>query len=426
MLAVMRQRNFALLWSGQLISMVGDWVLLVALPFYVYQRTGSALATGAMFIVETAPRLVLGSVAGVFVDRWNRRWTMIAADFSRAIILLPLLLLHSNNTLWLVYVVAFAETTFSQFFSPAFAAMVPILVEEQNLTGANSADSLGEELTRLIGPTLGGAMFGLLGLNSVVLLDSLSYVFSGIMILLIVLPAATRNIPVEPVLSGKFPLFNVWREWREGIRLMRKERLIAALFIIVATAMVGEGAGRAIYVPFLTQVARGNPIVFSWILTAQGVGGVIGSLILNRVDKLIGPFRLVAFGALATGLLSMLEVTFPILPVVLLSTAFSGAPVVFFYVGVYTLLQRYTEDRYRGRVFGAYTNNNTVLLLIGLFAASMLGDRIGIRPTMYLSGAFYFLAGVVALVLLRSSLRNALYGMIKARKLLNIKDDAIQ
>ncbi len=415
MLAVMRQRNFTLLWCGQLISMLGDWVLLVALPFYVYQRTGSALATGAMFIVETLPRLFLGSIAGVFVDRWNRRWTMIAADFSRAFILLPLLLLHGSSAIWLVYVVAFAETTLSQFFSPAFGALLPILVEERHLTAANSLNSLGEELTRLMGPTLGGAMFGLLGLNSVVVADSFSYVFSGFMILLIILPASAICISARDVPAEKSALLSVWREWLAGLRLMRKERLIAALFIIVGTAMIGEGAGRAIFVPFLSQVAGNNPIIFSWILTSQGVGGVVGSLVLNRVNRLIGPFRLVAFGALLTGLLSLIEVTFPKLPVVFICTALSGAPVVFFYVAVYTLLQRSAEDRYRGRVFGAYLNNNTVLLLIGLFTSSFLGDHIGIRHTMYLSGLFYFLAGVVAFVLLRSFYSNALREQEAAR-----------
>jgi len=76
MLAALRQRNFALLWFGQLISLLGDWILFVALPFYIYTLTGSTLATGIMFMVQTLPRLFLGSVAGVFVDRWNRRRTM--------------------------------------------------------------------------------------------------------------------------------------------------------------------------------------------------------------------------------------------------------------------------------------------------------------------------------------------------------------
>ena len=88
MLAVLRQRNFSLLWFGGVLSVVGDFFLFIALPFFVYERTGSALATGAMFAAETLPRLLFGSVAGVFVDRWDRKKTMVFADVSRAVILL--------------------------------------------------------------------------------------------------------------------------------------------------------------------------------------------------------------------------------------------------------------------------------------------------------------------------------------------------
>ena len=90
MLAILRQRNFALLWLGSLISFVGDWVLFIALPVYIYDLTGSALATGGMFIAQTAPRLLFGSIAGVFVDRWDRRRTMIVANLLSAAVLLLL------------------------------------------------------------------------------------------------------------------------------------------------------------------------------------------------------------------------------------------------------------------------------------------------------------------------------------------------
>src|SRR6478609_10181441 len=111
MLVALRQRNFALLWVGQLISVFGDWVLLIALPFYIFDLTGSALATGAMFIAQTVPKVLLGSVAGVFVDRWDRKRTMIAADLSRAALLLTLLTVHSAHSLWIVYVAGFAQGT---------------------------------------------------------------------------------------------------------------------------------------------------------------------------------------------------------------------------------------------------------------------------------------------------------------------------
>ncbi|MBO0795593.1 MAG: MFS transporter, partial [Ktedonobacteraceae bacterium] len=125
MLAVLRRRDFALLWLGQLISLTGDWVLFITLPFYVYQLTGSALATGAMFVVQILPRALFGSLAGVFVDRWSRKWTMIASDLSRAGLLLFLLFFHSRDQVWLVYVIGTLETSISLFFTPARSAIVP-------------------------------------------------------------------------------------------------------------------------------------------------------------------------------------------------------------------------------------------------------------------------------------------------------------
>lgn len=117
MLRLLRQRNFSLLWVGQFISVIGDWVLFIALPFYTYSLTGSVLATGAMFIVSTLPRLVLGSVAGVFVDRWDRKRTMIMADVLRVFLVAMLLLVRSSDWLWLIYLSSFLELILSQFFT---------------------------------------------------------------------------------------------------------------------------------------------------------------------------------------------------------------------------------------------------------------------------------------------------------------------
>ena len=197
MLAVLRRRNFALLWLGQLVSQIGDMVLMVALPFYVYQLTGSLLQTGLMYIVETLPRILFGSLAGMFVDRWDRRWTMIVSDFGRAAALL-LLLAHSPSSLWLLYAVACIQSIISLFFVPASSATTPTLVPEHQLVAANSLQSLNESVMRLVGPPLGGALLALAGIAGVVLVDSASFLFSAAMLLLIVAPKPARPIADSP------------------------------------------------------------------------------------------------------------------------------------------------------------------------------------------------------------------------------------
>src|SRR5215207_4222386 len=109
MFRLLRQRNFALLWFAGLTSMIGDWVLFISLPIYTYNLTQSTLATGLMFMVGTLPRILLGSLAGVYVDRWDRRKTMAAADWSRAVLILLLLFVRSAEWIWIVYLVAFIE-----------------------------------------------------------------------------------------------------------------------------------------------------------------------------------------------------------------------------------------------------------------------------------------------------------------------------
>ena len=198
MISILRQRNFGLLWFGQVISVAGDWVLFASLAFYVYALTGSVLASGAMMIVSTVPRVVLGSVAGVFVDRWDRRGTMIAADLGRALVLLPLLAVHTAGDMWIVYLAAFAEAAISQFFGPAKNALVPRIVTSEQLVRANSANSVGEQVGRLVGPAVGGFMLARFGVQSVVAFDVLSFVVSAAMIALMEAtcgrtPAATTH-----------------------------------------------------------------------------------------------------------------------------------------------------------------------------------------------------------------------------------------
>src|SRR5215207_1908460 len=115
MLATLRQRNFGLLWLAGLISLAGDWMLRIALPIYVYQLTGSALATSTMLIAGMLPDLLFGSIAGVFVDRWDRKRTMVICNLLLAIGLLPLLLVRSPGDVWIVYLVMAVEAVIAMF-----------------------------------------------------------------------------------------------------------------------------------------------------------------------------------------------------------------------------------------------------------------------------------------------------------------------
>jgi MFS family permease len=410
MLAILRQRNFALLWLGSLISFVGDWVLFIALPVYVYDLTGSALATGGMFIAQTAPRLLFGSIAGVFVDRWDRRRTMIVANLLSAAVLLLLLPVRSITDLWLVYLAAFLQASISLFFQPAESALVPALVGEEHLVHANALTALNWELTRLIAPPLGGLVMALFGLGSVIAIDSLSFLLSAALIALIALPAAER---VRPNVVHHAHVASVWRavwhELIEGLRLVRRDRLVRALFIITGVAMVAEGIINVLGFPWLKQVLHGDALTRGWMASAQAVGGLIGGLLIGRVSRLVRPVYLIGLSGIVLGLVSLalINVTaLPIdaslwLPVALLLKLLQGVPIMGLFVSVDTLLQQSVADRYRGRIFGAYGAISALTMLGGQAAAGLLGDQVGLVPVLNWMGIMYLLAGVCALALLR-------------------------
>ena len=149
MLAVLGRRHFAILLAAGLISSFGDLVVAIALPFYVFDLTHSALATGTVFIASTLARLIVGSVAGVFVDRWERKPTMVVADLTRVGLMLLLLAVRSRDTIWIVYLVAFVESSVSTFFEPAKSALIPRLVEARQLTAANALSSVSDNVISL-------------------------------------------------------------------------------------------------------------------------------------------------------------------------------------------------------------------------------------------------------------------------------------
>ncbi len=401
MLATLRQPNFALLWTAGLVSQIGNWVLIAALPFYVYERTGSTLASGMIWIAYTLPGLLLGSVAGVFVDRWDRKRTMVVVNLLQAALMLVLLLVGSAEWLWLVYLVALLESALGQFFAPAENSLLPSLVGEERLLQANALNSLNDNLARVVGPSLGGALFGFFGLQAVVLVDSASFLVAGVLISLISSPAASRGADIGPTgdeAAGS--LARVWREWIAGLGLVRANRVLRAVFIVMGVSLLADSILTALLVPFVNSVAEGGAQALGAILTVRGVAGLIGGVVIGWVGKRAGPARILGWSLILLGALFLVEVNFPYIPLILMVTLLNGPPVIGWLTGQQTLLQAGTDDEYRGRVFGAYGTTNALMLLAGTGLGSFLGDIVGVVPLLNVSGVLYSLAGLLALGLL--------------------------
>jgi Na+/melibiose symporter-like transporter len=176
---VTRHRDYRFLLSAGFVSMTGDWILNIGLVYYVYALTGSTLASGTVLLAAIAPQVLLGSVAGVYVDRWDRRRTMIAANLLLAVILLPLLAVHDASRLWIVYPVVVLSTCVEQFFYPAEQALVPHLVDAGDLITANALNGQNRNLARLVGAAIGGVAAHAGGIALVAAIDAVTFVLAA-------------------------------------------------------------------------------------------------------------------------------------------------------------------------------------------------------------------------------------------------------
>jgi MFS family permease len=409
----LRQRNFALLWFGGLISTMGNWILNVALPFYVYERTGSVLATSIMFMTFWIPGILLGSVAGVFVDRWDRRRTLVASNLLQTAVVLLLLVLvfaPSQEWLWLAYAVPFVQSCINQFSGPAEGALLPSLVSEERLVPANSLNALNDNIGRLAGPPVGGALIGLFGLGSVVLVDGLTFLFAAAMISLVSVPRkhvrgedmAEESEEIETA-TGRWAA--VWRDWLRGLRIVRRDRLIAVLFLVSAIATFADGILTPLLVPFADDVLGGGAASYGWLYTVRGIGGLVGGVIVAQWGAALGPARLIAVCPVIDGLVLFVVFNVPSLPLAIALFGLVSVPFVAFSTSLQALLQSDVPDEYRGRVMGALSTTAALVWLGGSALSGTLGDVLGVVLMLNVSAGLLILTGLVGLLVRREPCR---------------------
>jgi MFS family permease len=384
------------------VSSVGDYVLFIALPFYIYQLTGSVLATSGTFIAETAPSLVVGPFAGVLVDRWDRRRIKVIADLLRGTLILTLVLVRSAELVWLVYLVAFLEAAVSQFSIPAVGALVPSLVSSEQLGRANSISGIRNQLSQLVGFPLGGALMASGGLPVVVVVDVGSYFVSAAAMALLHPPTGlgfrSPGATPEPATIG----LKLWGEWREGLEAIAARPVLSGLLLVMAFAVLAQSLVNPLLVPLVKEVLGGGAREFGFLATSQAVGGILGGLLLGQFLPHARRGPIVA-GWIAVGVIVAVIVNMPLLTLAYALIALLGVPSIAANIGMQTMLQEAAPDRVRGRVFATVGVVQSVVLLAGMAAAGVIADEVGTASTLDLAAGLFALAGVAAAVLLPRS-----------------------
>ncbi|HTX29382.1 MAG TPA: MFS transporter [Streptosporangiaceae bacterium] len=398
------RRDLRLVLSAGLISVSGDWILTIGLIYRVYAVTGSAVASALTMASSFAPQVLLGAVAGVFADRWDRKRTMIAADLLLAAGLLPLLLVRGAGQVWIVFAVMFGEGAVQQFFSPAQQAMVPRLVPDDELLAANAVSGQVSNVSRLAGSALGGILAAVGGIAAVTLVDAVSFAVSAVLIGLV---RTSGRTAVREASGGSLRarLRAVRTELRGGLDLATRHRVLRVLMIFALVTSIGEGTMSTLFTPFVEHVLHGSSQEFGLVVAAQAVGGIAGGAVAASYGHRVRASRLVGYSAVAFGVVDLIIFLYPLGYVAVWPAAVGmvvvGLPGALGLAGLITLFQRHSEDSYRGRLFGAISAVEGVTILAGTLGAGYLSRLAGIIPVLAIQGGGYVLAGLAMLAWLK-------------------------
>jgi MFS family permease len=398
-LALLRRRDFGLLWLGGLVSVAGDWVLYAALPFFVYAETGSTIATAGMIAAELTPGFLLGSVAGVFVDRWDRKRVLVVANLAQAAAV-ALLLFVPHGWLWMVYAVAVTQSAVAAFAMPAESALLPSLVDDEDLVAANALNALNNRLARLLGVPVGGALLAAVGLSAVVLVDCATFVVAALLIAPIsgrrtAQPATSDERPAAKIAQSAWSAF--WTEWREGMAIVRRERTIAIIFLVLGLMTYGGTMLDPLDVAWVRSVLGEGPQMYAALMTTHAACGIVGTLLVGRFGARWAPRHLIGWTSAVAGISCAVQYNLPVVALALAMAALRGFTSVLSSVGVETMVQRGIPDEYRGRVFGALGASGALLSLLGAATGGALAELVGIVPMLNVAAGLIVLAGLVVL-----------------------------
>jgi MFS family permease len=407
----LRKRAFRRLWLGGLVSDLGDWTLLVALPVAVFELTGSALTTSTVFVVELLAGLLAGQLGGVLVDRWDRRRLLVATAVIQAVALLPLLVVTSADQLAIVFVVAAVQSGLARLSGPAKTALVPTLVEADQLAAANGLSATADNLARLVGSPLGGLAIALVGLPGVVLIDAVTFLAAAASFAGVRRTTAGRGTTghagVDQAGTGGdgTPVESLGAAWIDGLRVIRRDPRLATVLGIAALSQLAQGIFIVLFVVFVLEALHGSGTEVGLLRGVQAIGGILGGLLVARLARRLGPRMLIGGGFLAFGVLSF--VTWNLPPVTTAIGIYAalfvlaGIPGVATATGLLTTVQTLTPGTHLGRVVAAFEAGAALLAAVGVLLAGALADSVGTIRILDVQAGIYVLCGVLALIALR-------------------------
>lgn len=396
---LVRTRDFGLLWWGQLTSQIGEGLNKVALLWFVYTLTGSALKMTIVGLIQTIPPLLFGPMIGVYLDRLPKKTVMIWVDLIRTAMtfLIPALYALDLLSLGGLYMLIFLTSIVSTIFGPALVSAVPRLVRPTELVTANALIQGTNNIGLLLGPAISGVLIAVMGAENVLYVNSATFLMSALCLMPMRLHETWRSAADKGGLS-------VLDDLKVGFRFVFGSKSLIFLLVILS-ALYNLGASAFVFIlpVYAKEFLQVGPVQLGWLWSALGVGMLIVStwLAWRHQGDIHSRLRLIVYGMTVGGLavcsLSLLETPIVAAAVVIVvggSTAIMN-PVV------WALLQEVTPEHLMGRVLTTFSTGSMAAAMAGMTGFGWIADAVGPAQSLIGLGVMLLLTAVVAIRFMR-------------------------
>jgi len=383
---VLWNRPFALLWLSQLVSNSGDYVFDVAIVWLVLRATSSPFYVGLVLAASLLPGVLVGPIAGVFIDKLNRRSLMLASNAFQAAVSFGIALLYVAGLLpmWALLILIFTLNAGAQFIRPTVTAVIPALVKRTDLPAANGLISMSSSLNQFAGYGLGGLAVLLFGPTLPIYYDAATFAFAFAMVSLIapgrLATPSQDSQPEDDSFLGRF---------KEGLRYIASSRLLLEILVLALVVnFFGAGVG-ALFGPYASLAIHGDAFVFGALSAASALGLLVGSVTVAKVNMRNHVGHVLFGGIVAIGIVTMVMGAFTFLSVALAMSALLG-----FFEGLVNLpLQVLIQARVPGNLLGRVATSLGAMVTAATPVSSAISG--GVASSLSVAEVFVIYGGLI-------------------------------
>ncbi len=390
---LLRLRDFRFLWLGQIVSNFGDALTYLTLMLFINRLTGGDTQAIAWLVIALAlPTATIGLVAGVFVDRWDRKRVMVISDILRGFLTLGLVIAVSVNQLWLVYVLAFCHASVGAFFAPARSAVIPLIVPKEGLLAANSLSQMSAVFFRVLGTAVAGVLVGTLAVfNVAFVIDAITFFLSAFFISRILLPGEEQlEVESSPTVGA------ILAELKDGVVLIAGSRILLGILVAISVTMLGLGSVNVLLIPFVVNDMGLSEKWFGALEFSQSAAMILSGIFITALASRFKSTTLISAGLLVLGLVLAWfsrSSTMWQLFLVMFLIGLASTPVN---AGIATIMQTSVANEILGRVSAALHAVMNTMSLVSMFLAGSMAALIGVRTVFLVAGILVAVAGIAS------------------------------